>query len=83
MLNVFVSKIRLQRPGMVTAVRQRITAGVPEHVRVRLEAEFRLDPRAPGKQLATGLDQVTREIGKLEAADVEILAKRGRHRQRR
>jgi hypothetical protein len=27
------------------------------------------------EQLAAGLDQVTREIGKLEAADVEILAK--------
>jgi len=27
------------------------------------------------EQLAAGLDRVTRELGKLEAADVEILAK--------
>jgi len=37
-LNVFVSKIRLQRPGIVTPVGQRIAAGVPEHVRTWLEA---------------------------------------------
>ncbi len=42
MLNIFVPEVRLQCPGIVTSVGQRIAAGVPEHVRVWLEAEFRL-----------------------------------------
>ena len=44
MLNVFVSKIRLQRPGIVTTVGKRVAAGMPQHVRMRLEAKLRLGP---------------------------------------
>ena len=42
-LNVFLPQVCLQRPGIVTTVRQRIAAGMSEHVRVRLEAELGLD----------------------------------------
>jgi hypothetical protein len=33
-----MSEIGLQRPGVVAPIGQRKTAGVPEHVRVRLES---------------------------------------------
>jgi hypothetical protein len=36
-LDVFVSEVGLQRPGVVSPVGQRIAAGVPEHVDVNLE----------------------------------------------
>ena len=39
-LDVLVSQIRLQSPRIVPFVRQREAAGVPEHVRVSLEAQF-------------------------------------------
>jgi hypothetical protein len=35
-----VAEITLQRPGIVPLVRQRETAGMAQHVRVRLEAEI-------------------------------------------
>ena len=44
MLNVFVPQVCLQGPGIVTTVRQRVAAGMPQHVRMRLEAKLRLDP---------------------------------------
>ena len=44
MLNVAVAKIGLKRPRVVSLVGERIAARVPEHVRVRLESKFRLDP---------------------------------------
>lgn len=40
MLNVPVTKVSLQRPRVVTLVCQSIPAGMPEHVRVRLECQF-------------------------------------------
>ena len=43
-LNVAVAQISLQRPCVVPLVGERVTAGVPEHVRVRFEAQFGLDP---------------------------------------
>jgi hypothetical protein len=43
-LNVFMPKVRLQRPRIVTTVRQRIAARMSKHVRMRLEAKLRLDP---------------------------------------
>jgi len=39
MLNVAVAEIALQRSGVVALVRQREAAGMPQHVRVRLEAK--------------------------------------------
>ena len=39
-----MTEVGLQGPRVVPLVGQRITAGVPEHVRVRLEGELRLDP---------------------------------------
>jgi hypothetical protein len=46
MLNVAVPKVRLQCPRVVPLVRQGITASVPNHVRVRLEAQLGLPARA-------------------------------------
>jgi hypothetical protein len=43
-LNVFVTEIGLQSAGIVTFVRQGEAAGMPLHVRVRLEPEFCLHP---------------------------------------
>jgi len=37
-------QIGLQRPRIVAPVGQRVAAGMPEHVRKRLEAQLRLDP---------------------------------------
>lgn len=37
-------EVSLQGPRVVTLVRQREAAGVPEHVRVRLESQLGLDP---------------------------------------
>jgi hypothetical protein len=57
-LNVPVAKPRLQRAGVVTGVRQRIAAAVPQHVRVRRECHLRAlaDPAAGGKRrLFSGL----------------------------
>jgi hypothetical protein len=43
-----VAEIGLQRPRIVPLIGQGVSAGVPEHVRVRLEAKLGLDPaRAP------------------------------------
>jgi hypothetical protein len=39
-LDVLVAKVSLQNPRIVTLVRQREATGVPEHVRVSLEAQF-------------------------------------------
>ena len=36
-------QIRLQRPRIVALVCQRETAGVPQHMRMRLEVELRLN----------------------------------------
>ncbi len=44
-LDVFVPEIRLQCASVVALIRQRKPAGVPQHVRVRFEAELCLDPR--------------------------------------
>ncbi len=38
-----MTEVCLQRSGVVTSIRQRIAAGMSEHVRVRLETELRLD----------------------------------------
>lgn len=38
-------EVGLQRSRVVPFVRERIAAGVPEHVRVGLEAELRLEAR--------------------------------------
>jgi hypothetical protein len=40
MLDILVAQIRLQRAGIVALVGQGEAAGVPEHVRMRLEFEF-------------------------------------------
>jgi hypothetical protein len=45
-LDVLVSEIRLQRSGIVTTIRDRITTRMSQHVRMRLEAELRLDARS-------------------------------------
>jgi hypothetical protein len=42
-LNVFVAQIGLQCPGVVASVRQRKTARMSKHVRMRFETELRLD----------------------------------------
>src|SRR5262249_3759776 len=44
MLDVAMSEVRLQCPCIVPFIGQRITARVPQHVRVRLEAKLRLAP---------------------------------------
>jgi hypothetical protein len=44
-LNVPVAEVGLQGPRVVPLVRQRVAAGVPEHVRVRLEAQLCLGTR--------------------------------------
>jgi hypothetical protein len=44
-LNVSVTKVRLQRPGIVPLVGQRVTTGVPEHVRERFEGQLSFPPR--------------------------------------
>jgi hypothetical protein len=52
MLNIFVPKVCLQCPSVVASVGEGVPIGMPEHVRVRLEAQLRLDSRAfdhPGK----------------------------------
>jgi hypothetical protein len=45
MLNVAVSEVSLQRPRVVTSVRERVAAGVLEHMRVSFEAKPRLNAR--------------------------------------
>ena len=40
MLDVAMAEIGLQRAGIVSLIRQCIAAGVPEHVRVGLEASL-------------------------------------------
>jgi hypothetical protein len=42
MPDVLVTKVGLQRPCVVSLIDQRITAGVPEHVRVCFEVELGL-----------------------------------------
>jgi hypothetical protein len=44
-LNIFVPKVRLQRSDIVASVGQRVAAGMPEHVWMRLEAELRNQKR--------------------------------------
>ena len=44
MLNIAVAEVCLQGPRVVSLVGQRVAAGVPEHVRVRLEGKLGLDP---------------------------------------
>jgi hypothetical protein len=44
-LNVSVPKVSLQRPRIVPFVGQRVTTGMPEHVRVRREGQLGLDAR--------------------------------------
>jgi hypothetical protein len=44
-LDVAVPEVGLQRPRVVPFVGQRITAGVPEHVGVRLETQLSLGAR--------------------------------------
>jgi hypothetical protein len=39
MLDVLVAEVRLQRPGVVALVGEGKAAGVPQHVRVRFDAE--------------------------------------------
>jgi hypothetical protein len=39
-LDVLVPEVRLQRPGVVSLIGQRIAASVPQHVGVALEAEL-------------------------------------------
>jgi hypothetical protein len=57
-LDIFVAEIRLQRPGVVAFVGERVAAGVPQHVRVRLEPKFGLGccslnhPSEPGRSHA-------------------------------
>ena len=46
MLDVLVPEISLERPRVVASIGQRKAAGMPEHVRMRLEAELRLDTSA-------------------------------------
>ena len=45
MLNVAVAEVGLQGAGVVPLVGQGITAGVPKHVRVRLEGQLGLPAR--------------------------------------
>ena len=45
-LDIAVPEVGLQRARVVPLVGQGVAAGVPEHVRVRLEAELGLDPRS-------------------------------------
>ena len=46
MLDIAMSEVGLQRPRVVPLVCQRVAAGVPEHVRVRLERQLHLRARA-------------------------------------
>jgi hypothetical protein len=39
-----VAQISLQRPCVVPLVGERVATGMPEHVRVRFEAQFGLSP---------------------------------------
>ena len=39
-LDVAVAKVSLQRSGIVSLIRERVAASVPQHVRVRLEPKF-------------------------------------------
>ena len=45
-LNVFMAEVGLKGAGVVALGRQRKPAGMPEHVRMRLEAERRFLPGA-------------------------------------
>jgi hypothetical protein len=45
-LDVPVSKVRLKCASVMPSIGQSVTAGVSQHVRMHLEAEFGLDPRA-------------------------------------
>ena len=47
-----MAEISLQRPCVMSSVRQRVTAGVSEHVRVRLEAKFGLADPTPAELAA-------------------------------
>jgi hypothetical protein len=56
MLDVFMPKIGLQRSCVMAVIGQLVTAGVAQHVRMRLEREFGLRARAldhPGKPSRT------------------------------
>ncbi len=44
MLDISMTKIRLQCPGIVASVGERVATSMPKHVRVRFEAERCLDP---------------------------------------
>jgi hypothetical protein len=44
-------EVSLQRPGVVPLVRESIAAGVPQHVRMSLEAQLGLDPQHTGVPL--------------------------------
>ena len=45
MLDILVAEIRLQRPRIVPSVGEGVTAGMPQHVRMWLEAKLGLDTR--------------------------------------
>ena len=45
-LNVLMTEVSLKRSGIVSLVGERVAAGVPEHVRVRLEAKLGPGARA-------------------------------------
>ncbi len=60
MLNVPVSQVRLQRPGVRAVVRQLVAAGMAKHVRMRLQLDASADGRAldhPGE--ASGRERRT------------------------
>ena len=44
MLDVLVPEIGLQRSGVMAVIGELITAGMPQHVRMRLKGELGLDP---------------------------------------
>jgi len=54
MLNVAVAEVGLQGAGIVALVGQGIAAGVPKHVRVRLEGQIGL-PASPFDPCLSGL----------------------------
>jgi hypothetical protein len=45
-LDIFVTKIRLQGASIVPIIREFIAAGMPQHVRMRLKGELGLNPSA-------------------------------------
>lgn len=46
MLDILVPEVRLQCSRVMPFIRERVAACMPEHVRMRLEREFGLAPRA-------------------------------------